>query len=226
MAINSINNTSSPADFYAQQAQKRREEQSEQLASGTRITTAAIDPAGLQIANRLTSQVNEAEAYGRIYQNQVSLNNIASAELQGTTEALQANQTLAIQAGNGIYNADDLAALQAQADANTATIPNAGDLGVDGVDITDPGAGDAFTQAQRTTDAANAQLGAESNAAESAYRSTQAALEAQSAARSRILDTNYALASSQQAQNDVLFQTSVQSIRGQQEYARSVDRLL
>ncbi len=226
MAISQVSTTTTPSDFYMEQAKKRQDEQAEKLASGKRINSAADDPAGLQIAGRLTSGINAEEAYSNIYQNQLSLNNIESAQLQGTTELLQQNQALAVQSGNGIYNADDIAALQAQVDANTAAIPNAAELGVDSIDLNDPATAQAALQgAQQTTDGAQAELGASSNAAESAYRSTQAAIEAQSAARSRILDTNYAQSTSQQAQNDALLQSSIQSYQ-QQLAAKNIDRLI
>jgi flagellin len=226
MAISQVSTTTAPSDFYMEQAKKRQEEQAEKLASGKRINSAADDPAGLQISGRLTSGINADEAYSNIYQNQVSLNNIQSAQLQGTTELLQQNQALVVQSGNGIYNADDIAALQAQVDANTAAIPNATDLGVDSIDLNDPATAQAALQgAQQTTDGRQAELGASSNAAESAFRSTQAAIEAQSAARSRILDTNYAQSTSQQAQNDALLQSSIQSYQ-QQLAAKNIDRLI
>ena len=226
MAINQVSSSVSPSDFYMDQAKKRQEEQDEKLASGKRINTAADDPAGLQISNRLTTGISEQEAYANIYQNQVSLNNIESAQLQGTTDLLQQNQALIVQSGNGIYNSDDIAALQAQVDANTAAIPNASELGVDNVDLNAPDAAQAALQgAQQATDANQAELGASSNAAESAYRSTQAAIEAQSAARSRILDTNYAQSTSQQAQNDALLQSSIQSYQ-QQLASKNIEKLI
>ncbi|WP_432454808.1 MULTISPECIES: flagellin [unclassified Agarivorans] len=225
MSINQVS-SSNPSSFYLDQVKKRQEEQDEKLASGKRINSAADDPAGLQISNRLTSGINEQEAYANIYQNKVSLNNIASAQLQSTTDLLQQNQALTVQSGNGIYNADDIAALQAQVDANTAAIPNANELGVDSVDLSDPASAQATLQAaQQTTDASQAQLGAQSNAAESSYRSTQAALEAQTAARSRILDTNYAQSTSQQAQNESLLQSNIQSYQ-QQLSSRNIEKLL
>ncbi|RKF21506.1 hypothetical protein DBZ36_02335 [Alginatibacterium sediminis] len=215
MITNNVNSSSN--SFYLDQVQKKQEEQDEQLASGKRVNKASIDPAALQIGNRLSSEINADEAYSQIYQNQIGQNNIQSAQLQSDTELLQQNQSLAIQAGNGIYNDDDLAALQAQADANTEGLsdPSA----VAGVDITSPGAGDAYAAAQQTSDGLQAQLGAQSNVAESAIRSAQAAIEAQSAARSRLLDTNYAQASSQQSQNQALFESSILSSQKQREQA-------
>ncbi|UPW19056.1 flagellin [Agarivorans sp. TSD2052] len=226
MPISQVSSSVAPSDFYLEQAKKRQEEQDEKLASGKKINSAADDPAGLQISNRLTTGISEQEAYANIYQNQVSINNIESAQLQGTTDLLQQNQALAVQSGNGIYNSDDIAALQAQVDANTAAIPNAAELGVDNVDVSDPAAAQAALQgAQQTTDSSQAQLGAQSNAAESAYRSTQAAIEAQSAARSRILDTNYAQSTSQQAQNDAVLQSSIQSYQ-QQLASKNIEKLI
>jgi flagellin len=85
------------------------------LASGKRVNSAADDAAGLQIINRLTSQFNAADQGIRNLYDGISLAQTADGTLAGVSDSLQQLKTLNVQAGNGIYNASDLAALQDQA---------------------------------------------------------------------------------------------------------------
>lgn len=85
------------------------------LATAKRINSAVDDAAGLQIVDRLTSQINGSEQGIRNLYDGISLAQTAEGTLSGVTDSLQQLQTLNIQAGNGIYSASDLAALQDQA---------------------------------------------------------------------------------------------------------------
>jgi len=82
------------------------------LSSGFRINSAADDAAGLQISNRLTSQVNGLDQAARNANDGISLAQVAEGAFDEMTTSLQRMRTLAIQAQNGISNADDVAALQ------------------------------------------------------------------------------------------------------------------
>lgn len=82
------------------------------LSSGFRINSAADDAAGLQISNRLTSQVNGLDQAARNANDGISLAQVAEGAFDEITTSLQRMRTLAIQAQNGISNADDVAALQ------------------------------------------------------------------------------------------------------------------
>ncbi|MCC5853772.1 MAG: flagellin [Alkalimonas sp.] len=86
------------------------------LASARRINSAADDAAGLQIANQLTSGINAREQAVRNVYDGVSLARVYDQGLQAIEENLQDLNTLAIQAGNGIYGASERQALQQQAD--------------------------------------------------------------------------------------------------------------
>lgn len=85
------------------------------LATGKRVNSAADDAAGLQIIDRLTSQNNGSEQGIRNLYDGISLAQTAEGTLSGVSDSLQQLQTLNVQAGNGIYTASDLAALQDQA---------------------------------------------------------------------------------------------------------------
>ena len=85
------------------------------LATARRINSAADDAAGLQIANQLTSAINAREQATRNVYDGVSLARVYDQGLQAIEENLQDLNTLAIQAGNGIYGASERQALQQQA---------------------------------------------------------------------------------------------------------------
>jgi flagellin len=82
------------------------------LSSGFRINSAADDAAGLQISNRLTSQINGLDQASRNANDGISLAQVAEGAFDEITTSLQRMRTLAVQAQNGISNADDVAALQ------------------------------------------------------------------------------------------------------------------
>ncbi|SEA44735.1 flagellin [Alkalimonas amylolytica] len=82
------------------------------LSSGFRINSAADDAAGLQISNRLTSQVNGLDQAARNANDGISLAQVAEGAMDEITNSLQRIRVLAIQAQNGINNSADRAALQ------------------------------------------------------------------------------------------------------------------
>ncbi|WP_445765760.1 flagellin N-terminal helical domain-containing protein [Rheinheimera sp.] len=82
------------------------------LSSGFRINSAADDAAGLQISNRLTSQINGLDQATRNANDGISLAQVAEGAFEEITNSLQRMRTLAVQSQNGISNADDKAALQ------------------------------------------------------------------------------------------------------------------
>lgn len=85
------------------------------LASGKQVNSAADNAAALQIIDRLTSQINGADQGVRNLYDGISLAQTADGALAGVSDGLQQLQQLNVQAGNGIYTASDLAALQDQA---------------------------------------------------------------------------------------------------------------
>ena len=82
------------------------------LASGLRINSAKDDAAGLQIANRLTSQINGLDQGNRNANDGISLAQTAEGSMDEVTGMLQRMRTLAQQASNGSNNTDDRTALQ------------------------------------------------------------------------------------------------------------------
>lgn len=82
------------------------------LASGLRINSAKDDAAGLQIANRLTSQINGLDQGNRNANDGISVAQTAEGAMDEVTSMLQRMRTLAQQSANGSNNTDDRTALQ------------------------------------------------------------------------------------------------------------------
>ena len=92
------------------------------LASGLRINTAKDDAAGLQISNRLTSQVNGLDQGNRNANDGISVAQTAEGAMDEVTSMLQRMRTLAQQSANGSNNTDDRTALQQEFDQLTTEI--------------------------------------------------------------------------------------------------------
>ncbi|HCH52536.1 MAG TPA: flagellin [Aeromonas sp.] len=84
------------------------------LASGLRINSAKDDAAGLQISNRLTSQVNGLDQGNRNANDGISVAQTAEGAMDEVTSMLQRMRTLAQQSANGSNSKDDRDALQAE----------------------------------------------------------------------------------------------------------------
>ncbi|GGA90367.1 B-type flagellin [Neiella marina] len=82
------------------------------LSSGLRINSARDDAAGLQISNRLTSQINGLGVAIRNANDGISMSQTAEGALQESTSVLQRMRDLAIQAANGSNSASDRTAIQ------------------------------------------------------------------------------------------------------------------
>jgi len=89
----------------------------ERLSSGFRINSAADDAAGLQITDRMTSQVQGLNQAVRNANDGISLAQTAEGAMSETTTALQRIRTLAIQSQNGINSSADRVALQKEVSA-------------------------------------------------------------------------------------------------------------
>ena len=87
----------------------------QRLSSGMRINSAKDDAAGLQIADRLTSQINGLNQGNRNASDGIALAQTAEAGMDEISSMLQKIRTLAVQANNGTNTADDKAALSKEA---------------------------------------------------------------------------------------------------------------
>ena len=89
----------------------------ERLSSGFRINTAKDDAAGLQISNRLTSQIMGLDQAVRNANDGISVSQTIEGALAETTSALQRIRVLAVQSQNGINSSADRVALQKEVTA-------------------------------------------------------------------------------------------------------------
>lgn len=86
----------------------------QRLSTGFRINSAKDDAAGLQISNRLTSQINGLNVAVRNSNDGISLAQTAEGALQQSTGILQRMRDLALQSANGSNAASERAALQGE----------------------------------------------------------------------------------------------------------------
>jgi flagellin len=86
----------------------------QRLSTGLRINSAKDDAAGLQIANRLTSQIQGLGVAVRNSNDGISLAQTAEGALQQSTGILQRMRDLALQSANGTNGASERAALQGE----------------------------------------------------------------------------------------------------------------
>ena len=89
----------------------------ERLSSGFRINSAGDDAAGLQISDRLTSQVQGLNQAVRNANDAISLTQTTEGALAEVTTSLQRIRQLAVQSQSGINSSADRAALQKEVSA-------------------------------------------------------------------------------------------------------------
>ena len=144
----------------------------ERLASGLRINSAKDDAAGLQISNRLTSQINGLEQGNRNAQDAISYAQTAEGALDEVTTMFQRIRTLALQSANGTNSAEDRDALQQEVSQLCHEVDRISkDTTFGGVKMLDGGSTvtvedgklEATADANKTTKTIDFQVGADAN---------------------------------------------------------------
>ena len=92
------------------------------LATGLRINSAKDDPAGLQISNRMTSEINGLSQANRNSSDGLAFAQTAEGALDEIVNMLQDIRTKAVQASNGTYTAEDREAIQKEVDQLSAEV--------------------------------------------------------------------------------------------------------
>ena len=92
------------------------------LSSGFRINSAKDDAAGLQISNRLTSQINGLNQGNRNANDGIALAQTAEGALDEVHTMLQRIRTLSVQSANGTNTTADRKAIQAEVDQLSSEI--------------------------------------------------------------------------------------------------------
>jgi len=88
----------------------------QRLSSGLRINSAKDDAAGLQISNRMTSQINGLNQGNRNANDGIAMAQTAEGAMEEVTGMLQRMRTLASQSANGTNTTADRTALQQEVD--------------------------------------------------------------------------------------------------------------
>jgi flagellin len=113
MAISvNTNVTSMKAQNSLNGANSKLSTSMERLSSGLRINSAKDDAAGLQISNRLSSQINGIGVAMRNANDGISMAQTAEGAMQESTNILQRMRDLSLQSANGSNSADDRASMQ------------------------------------------------------------------------------------------------------------------
>lgn len=86
----------------------------QRLSTGTRINSAKDDAAGLQISNRLTSQINGLNIAAKNANDGISIAQTAEGALEQSTSTLQRMRDLALQSANGSNSSAERSALNAE----------------------------------------------------------------------------------------------------------------
>lgn len=89
----------------------------QRLSTGNRINSAKDDAAGLQISNRMSSQISGLNVAVRNANDGISLSQTAEGALQQSTNILQRMRDLSLQSANGTNDATDRKALQKEVSA-------------------------------------------------------------------------------------------------------------
>ncbi len=89
----------------------------QRLSSGLKINSAKDDAAGLQISNRLTSQINGLNVAVKNANDGISIAQTAEGAMQESTNLLQRMRELALQSANGSNSDEDRASLQQEFNA-------------------------------------------------------------------------------------------------------------
>jgi flagellin-like hook-associated protein FlgL len=201
----------------------------EQLSSGERITSFAVDASGGAIATRLESAFRGLAM--QISQDQTQVNRLQTEEagVGGITDELQAIRELQVQAQNGALAPQDVQALQAEVDQRVANIADlVENTQFAGTALIDPGAeitgiiengidvqGDiaATDVAIEEVLSERSEIGAEINAVQSRINQREQAFENTVGSFSRLQDLDIAAGVTEKVNRDILQQLSIRSLR-------------
>jgi flagellin len=122
MAISiNTNNAAAFTQNTLNTVQRGRDKALADLASGTRLHSAADNPAASSIVQLLAAQIGGGNQAARGLNDALSLTQVAGGALQQLQDNTTSLRDLAVQAGDGALSASDLGALQTQADQLVAS---------------------------------------------------------------------------------------------------------
>ncbi len=209
LSINQVSPTLNTINRLEQDKAK----EDEKLASGLRINSASDDPAGLQIASRLTAELNSAQQLGNNSQDQINQNSIQSGRLNAINEGLQRANELSIQAANPLSDSNAIQSELNQLSEQINTVANevfGSNNFISGLSASDPAASQQIiSNANDAINELNTASGAESNALASQVNSYQTQVVSTTSSRSQIADTDFSSVTAEQQQTEILLQSAV-----------------
>ncbi|MBO0345521.1 flagellin, partial [Roseibium sp. CAU 1637] len=116
MPVISTNTAANTAVRYLNMNSAQQSESLSKLASGSRITTASDDAAGLAIATKLSSDVTALEQAATNASHGISILQTADAGASNTSDILERMKTLASQAASGTVTDTERTYIQAEFD--------------------------------------------------------------------------------------------------------------
>ncbi len=184
----------------------------EQVASGTRLTKASVDPSALVISERMKAQITDLTRQAENISMAINRDQTADGAYAAVTESLQEISELTVQAGNGILTSEDKAIIQREINQLTAGISEVvastefnaqtvlpadlvTDLGIGNINVENPGLSSRIvSDAIEKVSSMRSELGGKMNAniakSEVLMKTAMNTVEA----RSRIGDTDFAQA--------------------------------
>ena len=255
MSVINTNVNSLRSQFAAVVNQRSMSTAMEQLSSGKRINSSAVDAAGLAVGDKLQSQVKGLNMAVRNINDGISFLQTADAGLEEVMSMLLRARELAVQSGNAaIMSTEQTDAIDAEMDALGTAITNiitntkwngiavydgAVALTIDqdgttddfGAEVADPGlaSGDAVADIDgyiTAIDTGRGTFGAHINTL-SHYADNLANVSTNiSASRSRIMDTDYAAASSELARTQIIQQAATAMLAQANQQPQTVLALL
>ena len=191
----------------------------ERLASGKRINSAKDDAAGLAISNRLESQIKGVSQGIRNLSDATSVLQVAEGGMASIENNLQRIRELAVQAANGTYSDADRSNLNNEATQLLAEI--------DRVASTTNFGGQSLLDGTFTNKSFNlGNAGAQMSRIGSAISTLQITQENSAAAKSRIVDADYAAETARLARHQILQQASISVLAQANSRPEMVLRLL
>ena len=222
------------------QSQNSMQTSLERLSSGLRINRAKDDAAGLAISERFTSQIRGLDQAIRNANDGISLVQTAEGALAEVENSLQRMRELAVQAANGTYNASDRSSLNDEYSALASEIQRiAGVTEFNNINLLDNGANlsmqvgwengtnNVITFSTASISAATGVASALGGTISTAsVRNMENVVENQSAARSRVLDADFARETANLTRTQILQQAGTAMLAQANQLPQNVLSLL
>jgi len=188
----------------------------QRLSSGLRINSAKDDASGLSTATTLTSQVRELNVLIRLEGDNISKAQVAEGALDEVTNIAQRMRELTFSDGVDSTEAQTLATtannILSGTNFGTTNAFTAAGVDVSGITFAGTNTASALSTTMASINTIRTTLGANQNASESKINNLSNVAENVSAARSRVLDADFAAETANLTRSQILQQAGVAMI--------------